>query len=419
MKAITPKAKLKHIATINDETLGENTDPDYEIQYVDISNVDSSGKINGITSYRFEEAPSRARRRTRDGDVIISTVRTYLQAIAHIQNPPENLIASTGFAVVRAQPKRFATEYCKYALREPSFLAEVEIRSVGANYPAINPFDLASIRVPVHPLSRQRAIADYLDRETKRIDALAVAKKRLLDLLTEKRHALITRVVTRGLESNAPIRSTGVREGGGYTTTIGGGGVKSGTSRYCVRLKYRAHIEMGQSPPSTEYSSSPEDGLPFLQGTTNFGTASPTPISYCGSPTKLAHAGDILFSVRAPVGEINFADQKFGIGRGLCVIRPQRHWDARFAWWALHEARYQLNFVSAGSTYDAVATEDVRDLLVETPPLDAQRAIADYLDRETARLDSLSECVRECLSFLKERRSALIAAAVTGQLKVP
>ena len=187
-------------------------------------------------------------------------------------------------------------------------------------------------------------------------------------------------------------------------------------SRCRVRLKYCAHIEMGQSPPSTEYSSTSEDGLPFLQGTADFGAASPTPRVYCGSPTKLARAGDILFSVRAPVGALNLADQEFGIGRGLCAIRPQQPWDAHFAWWALHEACHQLNHVSTGSTYDAVAAEDVGNLLVETTSPGAQRAIADYLDRETARLDALVAAKERVLGLLAEKRRALITRAVTRGL---
>ena len=86
------RRRLKYAATINDEALSEETDADYELQYVDISNVDSLGKIHEIATYSFAEAPSRARRRVRDGDVIISCVRTYLQAIAPIQDPPDNLI---------------------------------------------------------------------------------------------------------------------------------------------------------------------------------------------------------------------------------------------------------------------------------------------------------------------------------------
>ena len=95
------RRRLKYAATINDEALSEETDADYELQYVDIGSVDSLGNIHDIATYPFADAPSRARRRVRDGDVIISCVRTYLQAIAPVQDPPDNLIVSTGFAVVR------------------------------------------------------------------------------------------------------------------------------------------------------------------------------------------------------------------------------------------------------------------------------------------------------------------------------
>jgi type I restriction enzyme S subunit len=186
--------------------------------------------------------------------------------------------------------------------------------------------------------------------------------------------------------------------------------------RQGVRLKYLAHIEMGQSPPSTQYSDSQVDGLPFLQGTADFCSISPSPKVYCGAPTKKAKAGDILFSVRAPVGELNKADQDYGIGRGLCAIRPQSSWSGSFAWWALHEARYQLNFVSTGSTYEAVATEDVGNLFVEFTDPKVQRAIADYLDRETVRIDALIAAKERLLELLAEKRQALITRAVTRGL---
>ena len=191
----THQRKLKYLANINGEVLEEDTDPDFEILYIDIGNVDSSGKIDEVSAYRFEDAPSRARRRIRDGDVIISTVRTYLQAIAQIQNPPENMIASTGFAVVHPSPK-FDANYCKYVLREQRFLAEVEKRSVGVSYPAINAIDLANIPIYIHPLARQRAIADYLNRETARLDELAAKTRKTIALLKERRTALIAAAVT-------------------------------------------------------------------------------------------------------------------------------------------------------------------------------------------------------------------------------
>ena len=210
MRQSSLSRKLKYLASINDDALGEDTDADFEMSYIDIGNVDSSGGMSELASYRFEDAPSRARRLVRDGDVIISTVRTYLQAITHIHEPPDNLVVSTGFAVVRPLRDRFDARYCRFALREPAFLAEVEKRSVGVNYPAINATDLADIPISVHSLSKQRTIADYLDRETARLDALVAEKERLLKLLAEKRQALITRAVTRGLDPDAPMRDSGI-----------------------------------------------------------------------------------------------------------------------------------------------------------------------------------------------------------------
>ena len=195
-KATTSEHKLKYLVSINDDVLPEDTDPDSDLQYIDISNVDSSGRILEMASYRFEDAPSRARRLVQEGDVIISTVRTYLRAITHIHEPPDNLVVSTGFAVVRPLGEGLDAHYCGFALRNSTFLAEIERRSVGVSYPAINANDLADIPIPVHPLPKQRAIADYLDRETTRLDTLTTQVSGSIVLLRERRAALISAAAT-------------------------------------------------------------------------------------------------------------------------------------------------------------------------------------------------------------------------------
>lgn len=183
-----------------------------------------------------------------------------------------------------------------------------------------------------------------------------------------------------------------------------------------IRLKFTANLGMGQSPPSSGYSLLEDEGLPFLQGTANFGQKYPNPKVFCGSPNKVAIAGDILFSVRAPVGELNIANQDYGIGRGLCFIRTGYGLDARYAWWALHEAREQLNFVSSGSTYEAVSVEDIANLRLPDKSIDEQHSIADFLDRETAKIDALITAKERLLGILAEKRQALITHAVTRGL---
>jgi type I restriction enzyme S subunit len=200
--------RLKYTASINDEALPETTDPDYEFTYVDIGSVDAIRGIVATETHRFENAPSRARRIVRDGDTIVSTVRTYLRAIAAIRDPQENLIVSTGFAVVR--PRKLDPGYLSYALRSPFFVDTVVSRSTGVSYPAINAPEVGNIGITLPSLAEQRAIAAFLDRETARIDALIEKKRRQIELLQEKRSALISHAVTKGLDPNAPMKPSGI-----------------------------------------------------------------------------------------------------------------------------------------------------------------------------------------------------------------
>src|SRR5581483_2963900 len=141
--------RLKYSTSINDENLPESTSPDFEFGYVDISSVDASAGITAVEEMVFEDAPSRARRIVRDGDTIVSTVRTYLRAIASVRAPRENLIVSTGFAVIR--PKVIKSGFLSYALKESGFVEAVMARSVGVSYPAINASEIGMIRIPLPP----------------------------------------------------------------------------------------------------------------------------------------------------------------------------------------------------------------------------------------------------------------------------
>ena len=200
---------LKYLCTYNDEVLTEATSSDTEIQYIDIGSVSATEGISHIETMLFKDAPSRARRIVKDGDVIVSTVRTYLEAIAPIDNPPENLIVSTGFAVIRPN-KNLYKGYAAYCLRAKGFIKEVVARSVGVSYPAINSSDLVNIAVPSIAYSEQTKIANFLDHETAKIDSLIEKQQQLIQLLKEKRQAVISHAVTKGLNPDVPMKDSGV-----------------------------------------------------------------------------------------------------------------------------------------------------------------------------------------------------------------
>ncbi|MGB9880403.1 MAG: restriction endonuclease subunit S, partial [Anaerolineae bacterium] len=136
----------------------------------------------------------------RDGDVVVSTVRTYLRAIAAIKDPEPNLVVSTGFAVLRPGTG-LASGYLAYALRASYFVERVVADSKGASYPAISETELATYWVVVPPLEEQRAIAEYLDRETAKIDALIAKVREGIERLKEYRTALISAAVTGKIDA--------------------------------------------------------------------------------------------------------------------------------------------------------------------------------------------------------------------------
>ncbi len=208
--------RLKYVAGLNPDVMAEDTDPDYVMSYVDITGVDSNGRISGTEDLRFEAAPSRARRRVQDGDTILSTVRTYLKAIAFMENSPENLVVSTGFVVLRPGPELYP-RFLYRLVQSHEFVEAVVAHSEGVGYPAINPDELALLRVWLSSLTEQKAIATFLDRETAKIDALVAKKERLIELLQEKRTAIITQAVTKGLDPD--LGPEGGDEGGRVIAT--------------------------------------------------------------------------------------------------------------------------------------------------------------------------------------------------------
>lgn len=181
------------------------------------------------------------------------------------------------------------------------------------------------------------------------------------------------------------------------------------------RLKFFAKVNMGQSPDSEDCTID-EKGIPFLQGNAEFGQLHPTPKHWCEVAKKIADEEDILLSVRAPVGQLNLADQRYGIGRGLCALSPNSLIELKYLWFLLSLIREELASVSTGSTYDAVTVADVMRLTGVIPAKLEQSAIASFLDRETAKLDQLIKSQLRMIELLQEKRQALISHAVTKGL---
>lgn len=185
--------RIKFCATYNDEALKEKEDPELIIKYVDIGSVSLSDGITFIEEFSYQDAPSRARRITRKGDIIVSTVRTYLKAIAPIGE--DGLIVSTGFCVLRPNEK-ISSKYMEYYCKSDCFTNNVSRNSYGISYPAINASALVSFHITRPPDEEQKQIVDYLDEKCGKIDRLIAIKQEKIEKLQEYKKSLIYEYVT-------------------------------------------------------------------------------------------------------------------------------------------------------------------------------------------------------------------------------
>ncbi|MBN1876773.1 MAG: restriction endonuclease subunit S [Anaerolineae bacterium] len=181
------------------------------------------------------------------------------------------------------------------------------------------------------------------------------------------------------------------------------------------RLGEICEIIAGQSPPSHTYRKHPE-GLPFFQGKADFGDKSPVARVWCTAPQKIAEPGDILISVRAPVGPTNIADVQCCIGRGLSAIRPGDQVDRDFVLAALKFYEPDLVQLSSGSTFSAIKQSDLQNLEIPLPPLDEQRRIAAVLNVKLAAIAQARAAAEAQLETINALPAAYLRQAFKGNL---
>ena len=146
-----------------------------------------------------------------------------------------------------------------------------------------------------------------------------------------------------------------------------------------ARLGEVCDVVMGQSPPGSTYRSAPE-GVPFFQGKAEFGDLHPTPRVWCVDPRKMAAPGDVLISVRAPVGPTNVADTACCIGRGLAALRARTDVNRSFLLYAVRAAEERIAADGTGSTFKSISGKRLREVEIPLPPLDEQRRIASTME---------------------------------------
>ena len=165
------KVAFGDCAKINESTLGAKTPNDYKFYYIDIASIVSPKHLGPLTEYSFADAPSRARRIVKQNDIVLSLVRPYLKSFVQVKSNQDNLIASTGTAVVFAKSQN-STDFLFHMLFSKAFMTFCENRMNGTNYPAITPTDLADFQIPSYNYDEQLSIANGLNAIDKTIEQL-------------------------------------------------------------------------------------------------------------------------------------------------------------------------------------------------------------------------------------------------------
>lgn len=178
-------------------------------------------------------------------------------------------------------------------------------------------------------------------------------------------------------------------------------------------LSDAAHIVMGQSPSGSSFNSEGQ-GRPFFQGKADFGKSVAKVRVFTTAGTKLAAEGDILLSVRAPVGPTNICPTAAVIGRGLAAIRARDHVDQRYLHWAITATVSSLIEKAMGTTFAAVTAPKLRTHVVRIAPFPEQRRIVDILEDQLSRLDAADAGLARSARLTAVLRSATIARVAEG-----
>lgn len=395
--------RLKDVAELNVRSLDDSTSGDYVFKYIDISSVSFENGITLGEDLAFQNAPSRARRIVQKGDVLVSTVRTYLRAIADIDWDAENIIASTGFAVFTPN-KNINPRFLAYAVKSSEVINQICSISKGVSYPAIQATILSSVRIPFYALSEQYVIATYLDKEcdkiTKEIDLL----ERKVGGYRRMKRSLINYAVMGGLDSKIKTKKS------------------EGSLSSIIPFHW---TERRIKDIFTEVSIKGYPNEPMLCATQTRGVIPQSMYenrvvtALTGLENmKLVEEGNFVISLRSFQGGIEYAYYRGIISAAYTILKLEEGQEKGFYKYFFKSAsliKLMKKCVTGIREGQNINYSILKYEMIPVPPLEEQREIVNYLDDKCSKIDSIIEKIELKIERLKELKRSLINEVVTGQ----
>lgn len=356
------------------------------------------------------------------GDVVITKDSESWDDIgvpALVRETADDLVCGYHLALLRPRRHQLAGTFLLRCLQAKPIQVQLELAANGVTRFGLPKSEIGTVILPVPPLPKQRTIADYLDRETTRLDALVAEKERLLDLLTEKRRALITRAVTRGLDPNVSLRDSGISWLGEIPAHW-----------EIWKLGHSAAVGNGSTPSRSNAAYWTEGTIPWLRSSVvnqdevtkadEFVTLAA--VRECN--LLLVEKGSILVAIVGQGktrGQATVLSCDATINQNLAFVTPNRsRLSTWFLRWIFLSAYEYIRSISddAGGPKGILTCEDVANLRIPIPPIDEQYAINARIATLSARIDQLRIATECSIRLIKERRAAVITAAVTGRIKM-
>jgi type I restriction enzyme S subunit len=398
--------ELKEVCSINPESLSAKEDANKQIKYIDIESV-SAGKISLPKELKFGDSPSRARRIVKKEDVIVSTVRPYLKAFAPVESEDNNLICSTGFAVLRTNQSIYNYRFLFQTTISDCFINQLMTRMVGSNYPAVNSSDLANTLVTVPPLSEQQRIAEILSTTDAHIEKL---DKTIEDYQLLKK-GMMKKLLTEG------IGHTEFKE-----TEIG----RIPKEWEVVTVSKLGTLKKGKGISKNEVKN---DGIPcirygeiytsynhFVRETVSFITEESAKLS------ELIRYGDIVFAGSGETVEdigkavAYLGDKPCYVGGDTIIMQPNEIIDSVFLayYLASNQVKKQTRILGQGSSIIHIYLEGIKKISIAVPKIDEQRLIGNILEAIDKRIHMFRESKQGFITVKK----ALMEKLLTGKIRV-
>lgn len=358
--------------------------PNIKSRTIDFDNVDY------ITAQRYHESPEI---RLRNGDVLIAKDGSTLGIANVVRFLPAPATVNSSIAVIRPA-ETLNSVYCFYFLTSHYTQSMIGRMKDGMGVPHLFQADLRKFTILLPPEHEQAAIADFLDRETARIDSLIEKKERLIELLEEKRAALTNRAVTKGLDPGALMKESGVPWLGLVPAHW-----------ELKQLKWAVTFQRGHDLPSDERN---KGDVPVVSSCGRSGAHS----------VAAAQGPGIVTGRYGTIGQFYLIEEDYWPLNTTLYSTDLHGNEPRFLHRMLTQlaALFLLNAVK--SAVPGVDRNDIHPTLTAIPPIGEQRAIADFLDRANSKIDRIHVKTRDQISKFHEYRTALISAAVTGKIDV-